>query len=414
MDISITPKKLCGILSAPKSKSICHRALICAALSDKPTRLNVADPPYDVKKTIELLKIIGAKITVAPDYIDVVPISTLPSEAVFDCGQSSSTLRFAIPIVASLGVSAVFTGGNNISTEHISPLMDSLKNHGCSFESDKLPIKMTGKTKSGTYYIPAYESSQFVSSLLMGLARTEGESRIVLLPPINSKRYIDQTVAVLESFGAKIEIEPDGYIIHGRPFVSPGHFDVEADYPAASVWLATGVGVKGLPLKSLQADETVIDVLVSMGALIFEMDGVLHCNSSNLHSFCLHASQFPDIVTSLCAVAATAQGTSHIMGVGKLKHRESDRLEGICKLINALGGKAYSFEEDIIIEGTPKLAGGQAPCGDDHRLVLAAAIMSCRCENPVIIENAEVVAKSYSNFWSDFTSVGGEYDVIRM
>ncbi len=412
MDISITPKKLYGTVSAPKSKSICHRALICAALSDKPTRLNVTDPPYDVKKTIELLRIIGAKITVAPDYIDVVPISTMPDEAVFDCGQSSSTLRFAIPIAASLGISSVFTG--NLSTEHIVPLMDSMKNHGCSFESSTLPIRMTGKIKNGTYYIPAYESSQFVSSLLMGLARTEGESRIVLLPPINSKRYIDQTVSVLESFGANIEIEPDGYIIHGRPFVSPGQFEVEADYPASSVWLATGVGVKGLSMKSQQADETVIDVLVSMGALIFEMDGVLHCNSSNLHSFCLHASQFPDIVTSLCAVAATAQGTSHIMGVGKLKHRESDRLEGICKLINALGGKAYSFEEDIIIEGTPKLRGGEAPCGGDHRLVLAAAVMSCKCEEPVIIKNAEAVAKSYSSFWSDFTSVGGVYDVIRM
>ncbi len=412
MDISITPKKLYGTVSAPKSKSICHRALICAALSDKPTRLNVTDPPYDVKKTIELLRIIGAKITVAPDYIDVVPISMMHDEAVFDCGQSSSTLRFAIPIAASLGINSVFTG--NVSTEHISPLMDSLKNHGCNFESSTLPIRMTGKIKNGTYYIPAYESSQFVSSLLMGLARTEGESRIVLLPPINSKRYIDQTVSVLESFGANIEIEPDGYIIHGRPFVSPGRFDVEADYAASSVWLATGVGVKGLSMKSSQADETVIDVLVSMGALIFEMDGVLHCNSSNLHSFCLHASQFPDIVTSLCAVAATAQGTSHIMGVGKLKHRESDRLEGICELINALGGKAYSFEEDIIIEGTPKLRGGEAPCCGDHRLVLAAAVMSCKCEEPVIIKNAEAVAKSYSNFWSDFTSVGGEYDVIRM
>lgn len=412
MDISITPKKLWGTVSAPKSKSICHRALICAALSDKPTRLNVTDPPYDVKKTIELLRIIGAKITVAPDYIDVEPISTLPEEAVFDCGQSSSSLRFAIPIAASLGIDSVFEG--NLSTEHIVPLMDSMKNHGCSFESSALPIRMKGKIKSGTYYIPAYESSQFVSGLLMGLARTEGESKIVLLPPINSKRYIDQTVSVLENFGANIEIEPDGYIIHGRPFVSPGALEVEADYAASSVWLAAGVGVKGLTMKSQQADETVIDVLVSMGALIFEMDGVLHCNSTNLHSFCLHASQFPDIVTSLCAVAATAQGTSHIMGVGKLKHRESDRLEGICELINSLGGKAYSFEEDIIIEGVPKLRGGVAPCGGDHRLILAAAIMSCKCQEPVIIEKAEAVAKSYSSFWSDFTSVGGVYDVIRM
>ncbi len=414
MDISITPKKLFGTVSAPRSKSICHRALICAALSDRPTRLNVKDPPYDVKKTIELLKMIGARITVAPDYIDVVPIGELPAEAVFDCGQSGSTLRFAIPIVASLGVSATFTGSGDLSADHISSLMDSLKNHGCSFERSTLPIKMTGKIKNGTYYIPASESSQFASSLLMGLARTQGESRIVLLPPINSKRYIDQTVAVLEKFGADIEIEPDGYKIHGKPFVSPGQFEVEADFPASSVWLATGVGVKGLSMKSSQADETVIDVLVSMGALIFEMDGVIHSNISNLHSFCLHASQFPDIVTSLCAVAATAQGTSHIMGVGKLKYRESDRVKGICELINALGGKAYSFEEDIVIEGTPWLKGGEAPCMGDHRLVLAAAILSCKCKEPVIIRNAESVAKSYSNFWTDFTSVGGEYDVIRM
>lgn len=412
MDISITPKKLSGVVSVPKSKSICHRALICAAFADKPTRLNIVDPPYDVKKTIELLKITGTKIIVGPDYIDVEPAKDLPETAVFDCGQSASSLRFAIPFVASLGIDATFTCNGNSSVYNITSLIDSLKNHGCRFDQTELPINMTGKLKSGTYFVPASESSQFSSSLLMGLARTEGESRIVLLPPIDSKRYIDQTVSILEDFGADIEILADGYIIHGKPFVSPGNYDIEPDYAASSVWLATGVGVRGLSMHSKQADETVVDVLVSMGALIFEMDGVLHCNSLNLHSFCLHATQFPDIVTSLCAVAATAKGTSHIMGIGKLKYREHDRVKGICDLINALGGKACSYDEDIIIEGTPQLTGGEAPCCEDHRLVLAAAILSCKCKNPVIIRNAEAVAKSYSNFWSDFTSAGGIYDVI--
>ena len=375
-------------------------------------RLNIVDPPYDVKKTIEFVRAIGAEVTVSADHVTVVPPKELPTAASFNCGQSSSTLRFAIPITASLGIDAEFSGTGNLSIDHIAALVDSLKNHGCSFDRMVLPFHLTGKIKNGIYFIPASESSQFASSLLMGLARTSGESRITLLPPINSKRYIDQTVSVLSKFGSQIENVADGYIIHGKPFVAPEQFTPEADYAAASVWLTTGVAVKGLPAKSEQADETVIDVLVSMGALIFERDGELHCDINNLHSFCLHASQFPDIVPSLCAAAATAKGTTHIMGVGRLKYRDSDRISGICELINALGGKAHAFSEDIVIEGVPELKGGEAPCRSDHRLIFAAAAMSCRCKEPVIIRNADAVSKSYSNFWSDFTSVGGDYDVI--
>lgn len=413
MDISITPKKLNGVINVPQSKSICHRALICAALADKPMRLNVIDPPYEVKKTIEFLRTIGTEITIAADHIDIVPPKTLPKTASFNCGQSSSTLRFAIPFAASLGIECEFSGNGNLSFEHISSLIDSLKNHGCSFEGNSLPIKMTGKIKNGNYFIPASESSQFASSLLMGLARTEGESKINLLPPINSKRYIDQTVSVLSKFGTDIEIQPNAYVIHGRQFKAPDELTPEADYALASVWLSAGVAVKGLPKYTDQADATVIDVLVSMGALTFERDEELHCDIKNLHSFCFHAAQFPDIVPSLCAVAATAKGITHIMGVGKLKYRDSDRINGICNLINALGGKAYSYSEDIVIEGVPRLTGGEAPCNGDHRLVFAAAIMSCKCDKPVIIRNAEAVSKSYSNFWSDFTSVGGVYDILN-
>lgn len=412
MNIKITPNVLRGTVTVPQSKSLCHRALICAALADKPVRLNITELPYDVEKTIDALRAFGANISIYEDHIDVVPPIDTPSKVIFDCGGSGSALRFAIPLYASLGIDAEFKSTSSLSIDHIGTLIESLTHHGCKFSGTTLPLKMTGKIKNGDYYIPASESSQFTSSLLMSLARTEGESRMTLLPPVNSKRYVDLTVGVLTKFGSKIDILKDGYIIHGKPFVAPNEFTPEPDYAAASVWLGAGVTVKGLPEKTLQADETVIEVLISMGALIYNKDDELHCDTNNLHAFCLHASQFPDIVPSLCAVAATAKGTSHITGIEKLRYRDTDRLEGLCELINALGGKAKAFENDIIIEGVSRLKGGEVDCRGDHRLVFAAAIMSGKCDSPIIIKEAECVYKSYRRFWDDFVSVGGIVEEI--
>ena len=412
MDIKITPNHLHGSVKVPQSKSICHRALICAALADKPTRLLVTDVPDDVRKTAEFVRAIGAEVDFQSDHIAITPVKDLPESASFDCEKSRNTIRFAIPLTASLGIKSEFFGDEKLKIDHISSLMEMLKAHGCTFESQMLPIKMTGKIRTGDYYISASESSQFISSLMMGLARTKGDSKIVLLPPNNSKRYIDVTVSVLQSFGSSIECLPDGYLIHGKPFVSPGEFCPEGDFSAAAVWLSMGVAVTGIDRRSKQADETALDVLVSMGALLFERDGELHCHTNNMHSFCLDAAQFPDILPALCAAAATAKGTTHVMGAGKLKYRDTDRINGICGLINALGGKAYPFAEDIVIEGVPSLKGGEAPCGGDHRLVLAAAALSCNCKEPVIIRGADSVQSNYRNFWNDFRSVGGIYEQI--
>ena len=249
MDIRIFPGPLKGELTPPASKSHLHRALICAFLSDKPTILTGAgEISGDIAATIGAIKALGARVTREEGKICVSP-DILPIKKEINCAQSGSTLRFMLPVAASLGVDVDFLTEGSLSKRPVEELIGQLSKHGCSFEGYHL---VSGKLTGGEYEISGNISSQYLSGLLMALPLIGDECEINLTTPLYSKPYADMTLEVLSDFGIKIIPKQNGYIIPGgQSFTSPGEIIIQRDWSCAAVWIGAGAVRGEVDLKGM-------------------------------------------------------------------------------------------------------------------------------------------------------------------
>ena len=206
MDITIFPSPLCGSITAIPSKSQAHRLLICAAFADNNTKIICPFGSKDIEATVSCLNAIGANIVKTEYGYFVEPISAPPSEATLDCGESGSTLRFMLPIAASLGINATFIMCGRLPQRPLSPLWEELERMGCKLSRpSENTIFCQGRLKSGIYHIDGNISSQFITGLLFALNLLPGNSQLNISGKIESKPYIDMTLDVLKSFGIETE-----------------------------------------------------------------------------------------------------------------------------------------------------------------------------------------------------------------
>ncbi len=410
MDIKINPAALCGKAEAPASKSAAHRMLICAALAKEKSRIKINKTSEDIEATVNCLKALGVTIEKHGDILTVTPPEAYPEKAELDCGESGSTLRFMLPVVAALGIDATLTGRGRLPSRPIAPLLDEMKRHGIEC-NDGFPVRVCGKLKSGDYKIAGNISSQFVTGLLLALPLCGGESKIELIPPVESKPYIDITVSVLRDFGINVNENGNKYSVLPQSFCG-GNFTAEGDWSNGAFLLALGAEVGGLDLKSVQGDRKILDVLKSFGAEIDEKNGTILAKLQNLTAVDIDASDIPDLVPVISVIAATANGTTKIYNASRLRLKESDRIKTTVKLINSLGGDAEETADGLIIKGQKTLLGGTVDGCGDHRIVMSAAVGALKCENPVTITGAEAVNKSYPDFFKVYNSLGGDANVL--
>ena len=410
MNIKINPTSLSGRIEAPASKSVAHRMLICAALAKGKSTIKINKSSDDIEATAGCLESLGVTIERNGNEWTVCPPDDFPEKAELDCGESGSTLRFMLPVVAALGIDATFTVHGRLSSRPITPLLDEMRNHGVKCDGE-FPLHVSGKLTGGKFRVAGNISSQFITGLLLALPLCEGESEIEVIPPVESKPYIDITTNILSLFGVKTEEKANVYNIKHSDFLS-GTFTVEGDWSNAAFLLALGAEVSGLDKASAQGDRKILDVLRSFGAEICEKNGLIRVSLSDLHGTDVDASDIPDLVPIICAVAATAEGTTKIFNADRLRLKESDRIKSTVEMINSLGGEAYETDDGIIINGKEKLSGGTVESFNDHRIVMAAAVASQKCENCVIIKDAQAVNKSYPEFFEDFNSLGGDANVM--
>ncbi len=410
MDIKITSSALSGTAEAPASKSVAHRMLICAALADNKSTIRINKTSEDIEATAGCLESLGVTIEKDGERWTVTPPDNLPDKATLDCGESGSTLRFMLPVVSALGIDATLTGHGRLPERPIAPLLDEMKKHGVKAESG-FPIKVSGKLTGGKYKIAGNISSQFITGLLLALPLCDGESEIEIIPPVESKPYIDITTSVLADFGVKIKENGNIYSVSPtRP--TGGDFTAEGDWSNGAFLLAMGVDVTGLRKKSVQGDRKILDVLRSLGAQIKESNDTFSADISQLHGAEIDASDIPDLVPVISALASTAQGETRIYNASRLRLKESDRIETTVRMLNSLGGEAVATDDGLIIKGKSKLSGGTVDGCSDHRIVMSAAVASAKCENPVIITGAQAVNKSYPEFFNEYISLGGKIDVL--
>lgn len=410
MNIKINPVALHGRVEAPASKSVAHRMLICAALAKQKSVIKINKTSEDIEATANCLRALGVTIEKDGEFWTVIPPSAFPEKAELDCGESGSTLRFMLPVVSALGIDATLTGHGRLPERPVAPLLDEMKRHGVECDGS-FPLHISGKLTPGEYTIAGNISSQFITGLLLALPLCDGDSTVNVLPPVESKPYIDITTSVLSLFNIDVINEADTYRISKSDFAS-GIFHTEGDWSNAAFLLSLGVEVDGLNPDSAQGDKKIVDVLSSFGAEITQKNGTVQADLSSLHSTDVDASDIPDLVPVICAVASTAEGTTRIYNAFRLRLKESDRIETTVRMINSLGGQASETEDGIVIVGKKTLSGGTVDGCGDHRIVMSAAVASLKCENCVIINSAQAVNKSYPEFFKDFSSLGGDVCVL--
>lgn len=407
MEITISPGRLSGTITVPGSKSMAHRGLIAASLADAPCLVENATPSGDMEATIRCLTALGAEIFREGENLRVTPMPRRWRQTcVLPCGESGSTLRFLVPVAAALGIPAQFLGEGRLPQRPMEPLQQALTQGGAKISAAKLPFTVQGPLKPGEYLLPGNISSQYVTGLLLALPLLEGESTLRLTTPLESAGYVEMTLQVLRHFGVKVESIPQGYRIPGKQTYHAGSFQVEGDYSSAAFFLAANIFGSKVTCLGLREDSTQGDrVISSLLQKIQNLQG---------GSVEIDVSQCPDLAPALTAAAVYGNGETHLVGAGRLRLKESDRLSALATVFTALGAKVWEEPESLRIQGTPILPGGATidPFGD-HRIAMAAAVAALGAQRPVTIQNAQCTEKSYPEFFHHIQLLGGACHVIH-
>ncbi|MBO5416813.1 MAG: 3-phosphoshikimate 1-carboxyvinyltransferase [Clostridia bacterium] len=414
MNVRISPSVPTGKIKAIASKSAAHRLLICAAFADKATELVCEEINDDISATVRCLNALGAKITRRGTSFIVLPIRNVRQNAVLDCGESGSTMRFLVPVVAALGCGASFTMSGRLPERPLSPLREELESHGIEFSAaGSNPLTLNGKIEAGEYKIRGDVSSQFISGLLFALSITEGESKIIIEGKTESAPYINMTLDALYEFDAEPERTEYGFSVTGRKkLTSPERLTVEGDWSNAAFALCAGaisprgkVSVYALDSESTQGDRGIIETLVRFGADVRRKGDCFTVRGGELCGIDIDASNIPDLVPVIAVTAAAAKGQTVIRGAARLKIKESDRLSTVTDMLLALGADIEKTDDGLIINGGKPLTGGEVSSYGDHRIAMSAAVASILCQSDVTVISAEAAAKSYPTFWDDFASL---------
>lgn len=424
----IYPSKLSGEVKIPPSKSMAHRAVICAALGNGVSRVTNIDYSDDIIATIEAMSSLGAKITRKEDHLEVYGIKCAENikyneekiERIIDCNESGSTLRFLVPIAALFNGVNRFIGRGNLGKRPLDTYYNIFDEQGIkyAYKDGILDLKTEGKLKAGEFEIKGNISSQFITGLLFTLPILDGDSKIIITTEMESKGYIDLTLSAIRDFGVEIiNNNYEEFIIKGNQIYKSRDYRVEGDYSQAAFFfsadaLSNDVILNDLKLDSLQGDKEVIDILNRMGVKIRNKNnGLIGSVSGELKATVIDGSQCPDIIPVVSLVAALSAGTTEIINAGRLRIKECDRLAAVTSELNKLGAKITEKEDGLIIEGVKELKGGiEVWSHKDHRIAMTIAIASTMCTEPIILKDYECVSKSYPQFWDDFKNVGGIFD----
>lgn len=448
-------------IQMPASKSFAQRAIIAAALAEGTTTLNGYSPCGDNESAISVARALGAEVTVGLAYKEgkvAKDSSTLTIKGrgaaalepeTINAGESGLLARLMIPLMAVLGDgNATVSGEGTLTRRPLKGARDIMGAFGVrletvsgtgqeSFSEVHVPLTISGKLEGGKVTVSGAGGSQLISGLLMALPLLQEDTVIRLTEP-KSIPYLFITMDVLKAFGVKIWCDMEGgpefaesqdwndcteIVLHikGGQSYKATDMDIEGDWSSAANFLVAGaifgkVNVSGLDTKSLQADLSIMDILMEAGASLSQMGdddprGVIHVQKAPLNAFDVDANNCPDLFPIVAILAAFCQGTSRIAGVGRLANKESDRAQAILSMLVQLGVKARISGDKMIIEGHSLaqrcltghlLKGGNYTSSHDHRMVMALKVAELGADGPIVIDDIECVSKSFPTFMEFF------------
>lgn len=420
-----------GVVEVPGSKSVSNRALICAALAAGPSTLVGVAAGDDTKRMIEGLRRLGVTVdaeTATSQWTVKVggPIDrNRRSDVEIDAGLAGTTSRFLTAVAVLCPGRTTITGGAGLRSRPMAELHRILREIGAELRSERdgfLPVTVRGRDnanamsdRSGDRGTPVEVrmkgdvSSQFISAIMM-IAPELGGLRLTLDGPVVSRRYLDMTARVMRAFGADVDVALDHVVVGGRPYTGAS-FTIEADwssasYPFAAVAIAGGsVTVPRLRRNGVQPEEEFVGVLERIGCDVSigsDKVTVARDPRRSLNGGEFDMSAMSDLVPTLAAIAACAEGTTRITGVGFIRGKESDRLGDLAHELNACGGRAEVESDGLVIESS-RLRPTIVSAHDDHRLAMSLALLGLRCDG-IRVADPTVVGKSWPAYWTAMRS----------
>ena len=435
-------------LPMPSSKSFAQRAIIAAALAQGTSRLDGYSPCGDNESALSAAKALGAQVKVDGSTLLITGTSAFPGGlglTELHTGESGFLTRLMVPVLAAIAKNPVrVTGEKTLLNRPLSDAHDIMAAFGVRLYPESsntlsderkadcyLPLKVVGPLIPGRADVSGKGGSQLISGLLAALPLMGGKSTVYVHDP-RSIPYLFITVDVLKKFGIRIGSEMEGndefmetqdwslcsglnFHIKGSQRYQAADFAIEADWSGAAPFLTAGaifgdVEVTGLDTTSLQADISILDILMQAGASMSQMDeptGSIHIKRAPLSPFDADLNNCPDLFPMVAVLAAFCPGESHILGVQRLRHKETDRAAAIAEMLQQMGVPVSMDDDQMTVTGmglSQRLATGQLLKGGnfvshaDHRMVMALKVASLGADSPVVIDDTTCVAKSFPGF----------------
>ena len=404
MQVSIKPSKLKGKIMAPPSKSMAHRLLICAGLSRGESIVSGVSFSKDIIATLNCLKALGASYKTENDKIIIKGVNpaAYSGKEILNCNECGSTLRFMIPICMTGKSEVKLTGSSVLMARPLGIYEEIAKNQNLGFNLSNDVLSVCGPLSAGNYKISGNISSQFISGLLFSLPLLKKDSTLEIIPPVESKPYIDMTLEALSSFGINIEKRSENiYFIKGNQSYKAANVNVEGDYSNAAFLeafnlIGSDVEVSGLNPQSLQGDRVYYEMFYKLK-----------------NSFCtFDIADCPDLAPVLFSVAALCHG-GKFTGTKRLKWKECNRGEAMKEELSKCGIELSIDENEITVhKGTAKAPIDIISSHNDHRIAMAMSVVLSVVGG--IIDGAEAVNKSYPDFYDNIKKLGGEVECIGM
>lgn len=403
MIVKVTPSTAFGRVSAPPSKSMAHRLLICGALSKESVISGVAFSE-DIKATLSCLKALGANINIENDTVTLggIDINNAPATNKLFCNESGSTLRFILPICLLFGDYFTLGGSERLMERSLEVYEGICRSQGISFTKGKTDLAICGKLNAGKYVLRGDISSQFISGLMFALPLLQQDSIIEITNGLESGSYLNLTIKALADFGVRItRYDEKTFYIKGGQTYKNRNLKVEGDYSNAAFFeafnlIGGNVAVSNLLEISAQGDKVYKEMMdkISNGCPTLDI------------------SDCPDLAPILITCAALKNGAK-FTGTHRLKIKESDRGAAMAEELSKFGCEIKVLDNEIIV---PK-AELQAPTmplfsHNDHRIVMSLAVI-CSVYGGEIY-GAEAVAKSFPDFFEKLNSLGVKAEVVSL